>query len=430
MAINNSNSKQTELLGGCLRKIEDKLGWPDSAEWRHSHFELLSEKIFEDTNVQLSPITLKRLWGKVSYHSFPAMTTLDVLAKYLGYENWIYYQRDTEQPPLKSNSLIAKVFQITELLHGKKLIFGMGAVAIFVLLSQFVSIQASGPLEKENLKFTFEPVTQGIPNTVIFNYDLGGTKADSVFIQQSWDSRLRKEVDKNGNIYTATYYYPGYYKAKLILNEQIVSEKDLYIESNGWLATIEDKPVPFYLDRQDIIASNMISIEAEDLIDKGYDLQGPLPYSSFHLVKDFGNISGNNFTLSTEFKNTFGAGEAICQKSSLVILCSETPFIIPFSIMGCIGELNLYLPDKQIAGQENDLSGFGVDFREWVRFTVAVEEGVLEITVNEKVVYQDVLSEDPGKIVGIRYKFHGTGAVRSLNIQSPGQSAYVADFSK
>ena len=102
MSTNTNNSRQKELLNGCLRKIENKLEWSNAGEWRHSHFELLSEKIFEETKIRLSAVTLKRVWGKVSYHSFPSISTLDALARFIGYENWISYQQASEKSQQKS----------------------------------------------------------------------------------------------------------------------------------------------------------------------------------------------------------------------------------------------------------------------------------------------------------------------------------------
>jgi len=80
------------LLSKCLKKIERKLNWVASEQWQQKHFESLSELIFEKNKVRLSPLTLKRLWGKTKYDSNPSASTLDALARFLDYENWIDYQ--------------------------------------------------------------------------------------------------------------------------------------------------------------------------------------------------------------------------------------------------------------------------------------------------------------------------------------------------
>ena len=51
----------------------------------------LSEDIFISTKQKISVSTLKRLLGFVSGVQEPRLYTLDVLAKYLGYNNWDFY---------------------------------------------------------------------------------------------------------------------------------------------------------------------------------------------------------------------------------------------------------------------------------------------------------------------------------------------------
>jgi len=428
MSVETNNSRQKELLNGCLRKIEIKLEWSNSVEWRHSHFELLSKRIFEDTKVRLSAVTLKRVWGKVSYQSFPSISTLDALALFIGFDNWISYQQFPEQSDQQSQQTPVRIFLKSFNLSKRRFAYGSGILILIGIAVLIASAKWPNLSGDKTVSFDFKPVAIGLPNTVIFTYDVKESNTDSVFIQQSWDPKLRHKVEKNGSVFTTTYYYPGFYKAKLLLDDQIVSEKDLYIKSDGWIGTIEKSPVPFYLVKGEISGSDMIEISSDHLVERGYDLNSELPNTDLYLVEDFGEVSGNNFKLTTKFKNTLGRGEAICQRTSVFILCSETPYIIPFSIKGCIGELNMMLPGKFIGGQKNDLSGFGVDFSDWIELEVTVVNGLLEIKVNSQAVYKHTLSVDPGKLVGVRYKFHGTGAVRSLEIHSAGQLAFESSF--
>jgi hypothetical protein len=51
-------------------------------------FDNLSEDIENATSELLSASTLKRLWGYVNYLSNPRTYTLDVLSRYVGYQNF------------------------------------------------------------------------------------------------------------------------------------------------------------------------------------------------------------------------------------------------------------------------------------------------------------------------------------------------------
>lgn len=51
-------------------------------------FDCLAANIYEQTHERVSVSTLKRVWGYVDSDSTPRITTLNVLAKYIGYSSW------------------------------------------------------------------------------------------------------------------------------------------------------------------------------------------------------------------------------------------------------------------------------------------------------------------------------------------------------
>lgn len=51
-------------------------------------FDFLSEQIFDKLHETVSPTTLKRLWGYIQDQSMPRKATLDVLAQFVGYNDW------------------------------------------------------------------------------------------------------------------------------------------------------------------------------------------------------------------------------------------------------------------------------------------------------------------------------------------------------
>lgn len=71
-------AKLRELIEGV---IERKMKTPKD-------FEYLSECIFDKFHEKISPTTLKRLWGYLSETTTPRKTTLDILSKFVGYDNW------------------------------------------------------------------------------------------------------------------------------------------------------------------------------------------------------------------------------------------------------------------------------------------------------------------------------------------------------
>lgn len=414
-------TKDEVLISKCLRDIELQLDWIESNNWQQNHFESLSELIYEKTKVKLSPLTLKRLWGKIRYDSKPSTVTLDTLAQFLGYNNWIDYQCINKRIQIKSKPNV---------LNGKKILIAasllLGSVIILI-----VSLTMRSPQPKANysgIDFSVKKLSSDLPNTVYFKYNVKNTDADSVMIQQSWDSRLSHNVDKNKTNFSCIYYYPGYYKAKLLLDHRIVSEKELHIKTNGWLGIVHKDPVPYYLPANKVIDGNKLNITKQNLINAGFDLRNKVPFTTLNLVEDFDNIDAEHFNLQASFKQTLPEGEAICEKSALIILCSNGYFYIPFSIKGCVNELQLYIPNKAINATDVDLSSLGIESNSPVNVSLKVNESVFDLTVNNNTVLNDTLSENPGKIVGIKFGFHGSGEVYSFQINSKNTTYKMTDF--
>jgi len=405
---------ELEKLKQCLKVIEQKVQLGSATEWKHNHFEILSEKIFRETGVQLSAITLKRVWGKLAYRSSPSISTLDALASFIGYDGWInymHYQSKHEEKEPSNNRLTLP----------KNVLLISAFIVIIVVFLGFLFVQndAKTGYNKEALAFDFKPITQGLPNTVTFTYDASNTLADSLFIQQSWDPGLRHKIDKGKHFFATTYYYPGHFKAKFIVNDEVVLQKNLAINSEGWLGTIEKDPVPVYIHEPGLFKTGVISITKEDLESYGFDLNTYVPITNLHLVdNDMDEVSGRNFEFKTLFRNTFNEGDAICQQTKIYILCTNKVYGIPFSIKGCVGELKLKLPDKIIKGNDQDLTAFGVDFSNWVKLKVRVSDDKIKIMINDMLAFQDTINIDPGRIVGFKYQFHGSGGIKSLSLQS------------
>ena len=399
-------------IAKCRELIEKKLAWGKSDIWQTQDFENLSEKIFEETKVMLSNSTLKRIWGKVRYESIPNMTTLNALAQFAGYENWrAFTATDFQSLNEKKDSTAKSTFQ----LPFKIFLPVAGFVLIIALIAFGLVKKQSKPLNFKNVQFTSKPVTSGLPNTVIFQYDASNSNADSVFIQQSWDSKKRYKVDKQLHEYTSTYYYPGYYRAKLILNDSIVKERDVYIETDGWVGIIERNPIPIYLPKS--LFKKQLGLTQGDLSKLKIDVQKEPPVFTLIKVSKDLNLMSDNFSLQVQLQNTYNESNAICQYTHVVIFGTKGIISIPLCKVGCVGEIGLMLGMNYINGKTNNLSSFGVDFSKDVKLTCETKNQFIKLSVNDKVAYTGDFKQNIGTLVGMQVEFNGVGTVKYFEVK-------------
>jgi len=418
--------------------FEINTGWGDSGEWTNQDFVILSEKIQEQTGIALSHVTLKRVWGKVKYDSLPNTHTLDTLVQFLGYENWRSFKSQNgngsipaaniEQVPVASDIKKEQPAAAKNTNRVKIILF---TVCVIALIAAIIYTKKSAPpnVADNDYKFSSKKVvSEGLPNSVVFNYDATKSPYDSVIIQQSWDRHLQTKVSRNDHQHTSIYYYPDYYKAKLIVGGKIVSMHRLLIKSKGWMPAVTQSPVPVYFSKEEAIANGKMSLPIAKIQAKNVKLQPVTPDVLYANVRDFGEIYSDNFTFETSVKNDYKEGASICQLSKIYILCEGTAIYIPLCSKGCISSLDLLFTNYYASGKQVDLSAFGVDFSSFVKVRIETANRKAKIFLNDKLVYsvgEDIIK---AKIIGIDYAFQGTGSVDYVKL-SDGKVNYEDDFS-
>lgn len=421
---------EVENLEKCKKAIENKLNWGSSAAWLNYDFERLNEQIFVETNVQISVSTLKRIFGKASYNSSPSLTTLNTLAQFIGFANWRDFTKrivpqsialDTPKPPVTTHEPLT-----VNTNQRRYFIYGIISTLVIISLIAFMAQKKEQP-SLDYSKFAFKAdkvVTEGLPNSVIFTYDAtAANPKDSVFIIQTWDSRRKKKVDKKLHNHSAMYYYPGFFRTKLLVNQEVVKKHDLQIKTDNWLALVEsanvDKP-PLYFAKPEVLKGNEISVDRDLLKKYSLSLHPEAPRIRFFNQTDLGELMNDNFTFETMLKNDFSEGTGACQKVQVLIQCKDDIIIIPLCAPTCIGNINLYACGANVESADADLSGFGCDLTQWTKLRVETRDKEMTFFVNGKKAHTFKFPHSPTGIVGVQYRFEGVGAVKDTWIEGAG----------
>ncbi|PIQ48404.1 MAG: hypothetical protein COW03_10280 [Cytophagales bacterium CG12_big_fil_rev_8_21_14_0_65_40_12] len=415
-----------QCLQECLRLIEEKLKWGPSNEWLNQEFQLLSYRIFEETRVRLSITTLKRVWGRVNYESDPSISTLNTLALFIGYENWNGLKQGLTKD-LLSTPNIEKKKQWSKA--------SIAAIIILLATSTLVLVAFNKESQKpfsakeiEKVKFSSEPVTLGLPNSVVFKYDFADIEADSCFIQLSWNDQLTIPISNEGSEATAIYYYPGYFRAKLKANNQILKEHDVHIRTEGWMATIGGGEIPRYLYREELIENGSLKLTEATLREIYYTNTEEAPLLTYHYFNDFGEITGDSFEFETKFRNSYHKSNGICQKTVILVHGTEGVLYVSFSIPGCISDLNLFLMGTGFNGKTNDLSAFGTNLSEWQNLSCTVEKGLVNIYLNEHLIKTFETPYNLGQLLGFKYRFQGGGEIDYVKLSNANGVVFEDDF--
>ncbi|WP_031425420.1 hypothetical protein [Flavimarina sp. Hel_I_48] len=405
------SSAKDQDIQNCLFKIEEKLGWGASSAWSSYDFEKLSNDILQVTGMKLSVNTLKRVWGRLNYNSTPSTTTLNILAQYLGFEDWRGFitKDENKKNPFNLNRIKKHYWM---------------AVPILILLPMVYIFMNGIPIDQKlnpsEFSFSSKQTAEGIPNSVIFEYGTPASidQTDKLEIQQSWDDSKRQGISNLDSIATSIYYSPGYFMAKLVVNDSIIKQHGLLITSNGWLGIVQDNGVPKYLNEKEIMSEHRIVISDSLLKKKVFKENPSQTLGRLFYIKDFRNLYLNDITIDMVVGRNRDDLQG-CYTEALTVYCHGQVIIVPLASKGCVSEINLRVLDQLVSGKTNDLSNFGVDMNKDTNVRLTSSSGKLSIFINDRLAYSTELgSPELRSVSGIRYSFQGSGSINKILIKN------------
>ena len=425
---------KNDLLDQLKTNFADYLQWGEYQSWRHQDFVTLRNRIFEKTKVQLSTTTLKRIFGNLPYTSTPNSQTLDALAQFIDYENWLAYKASNgNREDQSAGKIDHPKLRSTRIVSSKtKTFIAIGVLLAIMVIGVILQTQSKGS-DNEVLKtvsFSSQPVAKGFPNTVVFDYDVSQISSNDIVIQQNWDVRKRFKIDKNKFEASSVYYYPGYWKAKLLVDGNVVKEHGIHMKTEGWLSIIGSDPVPKYLDEENLEDEGVL-IVSEAILNDIFTQSTSPEILSYNYVSDFKGLSGDDFTMEVSFKNIYDKGAGICQNTGITVMCEEGVIYIPFSIPGCVGNLNIFCSEIEQKGTENNFSGFGVDYSVWNRLKCVVDNNILSIYLNNNFLHKIAYEKPLGQVAGLSFSFTGAGAIDNVLLtNNDGVYVFEEDFNE
>lgn len=387
----------------CKKQIERKLSFTNDNGSTQRNLEILARKIEEKTGVCISLSTLKRLW-KNEFKQRPQIATLNALATILDFKDWQAFKEANQD---KAGRILTK-----KVLTYFGVSFVLIVVFVVVLLLKLWNNRIKEPVINGPVHFTAKKtVTSGIPNTIIFNYDVTNVKADSFFIQQTWNDLHRVRIDPEGNTFSRIYYESGYHRARLIANNTEIALLPIHILSNGWEPHIyysyaDLMPIDF--KNEDFIEDGNLHLNKSLLEKKHVDFSKGF-FTRISNSQQF-DIHSDNFNLVTRIKLD-SMQNSVCPWINLIVVTEKHIFMVTMHQRGCERHAYYKLGEIQRNGSDSDLSSLGCNVFEWQEIGITVKDRNAAININGKTEFTETYKEDFGKITGLIYIFERTGSI-------------------
>ena len=448
----NRGMNEQELVKNCLAEIFRLNGYDDVSRLSQRDYEHISNAIEAKTSILISVSTLKRLLHG-EFTRIPQTATLNAITSYLDYKSWQDFKlslrtksaasNPSASDTSSSNSKEQLPYEIKPTVQSVKpgsnrikritvVSVAVVCLAIAILFIRYAPGNSPGNFDKAT--FSAEKTTSNdIPNTVIFHYNIDEVKADSFFIQQSWDVNRRVRIHKNKYTLTDIYYEPGYHLAKLIANDSIIKTVDVSIPSNGWFFfAIEPKPRsnPEYIEPTlPLVKNGIMALDENDLVANQIDKSKEKKYV-YSLFPAGVQVKSDNYSFKTrvkmhEVRNNF------CPTLMVEVWTQRYFNFFQSTSKGCVSEAMAEFGENFKSGKNNDLSNLGYDLTEWVDVEWIVENRHVTLSFNGRVVLETSYTQDVGYLTGIAFISNGLPEIEFVELKGlDGTVVYSNDFSE
>lgn len=407
---------EKELIELCKIQIIHKAGFDDHHVLSQKDFEYLCFVIEEKSKISLSVSTLKRIW-KNEYDRIPQDSTLDALVQFIDYESWNAFKSDVMKENNSKTESPKKISTLKILKRKSFFLYLLLAlfiiVLIIVIITQYNKHDRLKTINPENIIFrSYGTISAGVPNTVVFEYNIDDIDADSFFIQQSWDTTRRAKIQKYNYYHTELYYFSDYHIAKLIANNKVIKEHEVHINTDGWLPYVtygEFDGIPIYLKVDSLIKNNTLSVSLTDLQKNKIDLNKEWVLH-FRNTGAFKRISSDNFTFKTRVRVLSDPFQP-CPRFYVMVNCRDNYMKFPLVKKGCENIVNLKFGDLDLRGIQNDLSYTGCDLEKWQELVIKNVDKKVTVFLNDKKIFQNSYTQYAGFITGFDCYFYCIGEI-------------------
>jgi hypothetical protein len=432
-AINGQHESKESFyhLEICCRYVAEKYGHPIITQWTNGDYIRLSSILSNNTGTQISPNTLKRIFGKLKTPEryYPQKATRDALARYAGYKDWedflVLHQRPAKQsetelikpsPPDKP-TLIAAPEKAPKKRWTIPLLLLVPVLALICwwawpdktmadIRPGEASIVCNNP-DGEN------------PHSAVFKLELAknftGNK-DSFYLHFG-DSRRPKRI-LPGVLLTHYYEVPGRYYATLLYNNKAIDTVAVYLKTNGWTATatVERDTVRVYpVTLGSLFSEGSMQVNTQQVFQAGVDTNRTF-FIDFINTRPTG-IDGDNFELITDVKASPARAGIRCSQVRASVYGEQALHSLFIIKPGCTSWINLRFSELSKNGETDDLSFLGADLTAGGLIKLQVINKMVTVWINNKKIYETTYQKPLGKIYGVNISFAGIGKVNKLQLR-------------
>jgi len=421
------------LVDIIILKIEKKLKWRKVVFWTDNEYKKLSLLIYRETNISISPQTLKRLFGKVKYKDVytPQPATKDALARFLDYKSWEDFMHEQGNGGW---SFVSWLHKITVNKTGRRLAVLISITAVGLMILVFVPAAT----RSRNITFYAENITGTTPHTVSFHYDITKLRDREVYINFDHSEAEEKSpgelLDRNRSLINHCFESPGFFNVTVFSEGTMLGSAKIHALSDGWASycfnddNFSLRKFVFGLEKKvrDTLEDGLLYISPGELNKQGFN-GSTVFYLEHMLYKDF-KISADSCILEVRYKNSADMGGISCFDAEFRIIGEDGLASVMLVQKGCYRWSEVTVGEKHMNGKYDDLSSFSSDLSSWNILRIFTKNGKAVITNDSASIFTCDYNRSLGNVKGIRFVTKGSGAIDYVRLLNGEEQEIYSDY--
>ncbi|NCI46581.1 hypothetical protein [Sediminibacterium soli] len=428
----------------CCRYVGEKYGNPAIATWTNRDYIKLSGILARITDVQISPSTLKRIFGKLKTPEryYPQKATRDALAFFAGFKSWETFVEKNHRPVKQKKEPEPVLNEIQQPasppeIGAKEIPFAsfpkkwlpigiVTSTAVIILVWQLMSKKETvPPVNATGVEFICNNAEGGNPHSANFRIHLPpGFSGNTTNFTVDFGDKKTEKKETAGTLFTHYYEVPGRYYAVLKYAGLPLDTVSVYLKNNGWTATAEmehDTTRVYPVNSDHLFKNGKLQVNTSELLHAGVDTNHTF-FVRFTNVKPMG-IDGDNFELTAKVTTSALRPGVRCSQVNLNIYGTKSKHSVVILKPGCVSWASLRFSEVVKDGGTENLSFLGNDLSQGGVIQLRVVHKKVSLFVNDKLIYSTSYQFPLHNLYGIDISFAGIGTVNSLTIKDLGSGA-------
>lgn len=421
-----------DLLDHCCQLVADTYGKPDSSEWTNSDFIRLCSILYKKTHVQISPNTLKRIFGKIKTDAryYPQKATRDALVQYVGFTHWDQFtlaqsrqqaaphpQTPDAQPAITRPVQVPFQQPTTPKFPARKLVMAASALIIIAIVAWrgFLLWQNDKP---EVTLFCKNPEGDN-PHSAVFvvrNFRNVGELAEDYTIEFGDGEKVR--LNGKDSVYSNYYEVPGHYLAILKQAGVPLDTVAVFLHTDGWTATANmmyDTTRVYPIEAPGLFSHGYNSISAREIARAGVDTNRTF-FVNFINTRLTG-IDGDNFELLIDVKASPPRPGVRCSQVRVTVFGDSSNHMVDIMKPGCAHWSKLQFSELRKDGRTEGPNFLGADLTTGGTVSMKVVNRRATLLINGKEVYKNTYKKPLRHIYGLDIMFAGVGTIQSVQLK-------------